>query len=362
MPPYIQTNIPLAPRTSLKVGGNAEFFCEITSDALLEEALTWAQNNNHKITILGGGSNVLIADAGIQGLVLSLNTKGITYTALDDDTFRVRVAGGETWDDFVRAVVERKLWGLENLSGIPGNVGAAPVQNINAYGVSVGDTIESVEVCHLDTQEKKVLTHEECEFAYRDSFFKTEAGKKYCITEVTFILRAHAQSATTYISASQSIAKKLIEKNITVPTSNDIRDVVLEIRKNIGMLPNMYQSAGSFFKNTIVSREQFAHIAHVVAEKHRVIDEKFTPWYWELPNGNIKVSTAFLMECTEYNKTKFAEQTHNDVVGISPRHTLSLITVGNATAKDVQEFAEKIITAVYTEFNVRIETEVCFLS
>lgn len=361
MPHFVSKDVPLAPYTTLNVGGNAEYFAVVESVGTLREALAWAKQGNLPVTILGGGSNVLVPDAGIRGLVLRVELSGITYEEGGGESVLVRVCAGERWDDFVEGVAERGIWGLENLSGIPGTVGAAPVQNINAYGVSASDTIHAVTAVHRETGAEKTFSKDECRFRYRDSFFKSRAGSAHIITEVTFLLTGSRDVHTEYRSSSQSIARYLTEKNIAVPTPADVREAVLRARGNIGMLQGMFQSAGSFFKNTVVSRETFAHIEAVVSERHREKGEKLSPWHWDLPDGTVKVSTAFLMECTPYNKTDFAGKMFAGRVGISPLHTLSIVNVGGATATDVRAFAEVIIGAVFEEFSVRIEPEVCFL-
>lgn len=361
IPSIIQKNIPLAPYTTLGVGGAAEFFCVVTTETILMEAIIWARSQSLRVTVLGGGSNVLINDGLISGLVLKMELKGIEFSEPNADGVQVRVAAGEVWDDFVARLAEKNLWGIENLSGIPGSVGAVPVQNVNAYGVSSGDFITFVEGLNILTNEKKTFDHEACAFTYRDSVFKSAAGKNICITHVTFVLHTDAHVAAGYKSASQSIEKKLLEKNISVPSVLDVRTVVLEVRKNIGMLPGMYQSAGSFFKNTILTNTEFDRVREVVEREHAELSTLAMPWYWALSGENTKVSTAFLMECTEYNKTAFADKTFRNTVSISPRHTLSLITVGNATADDMHAFVQKISDAVYEKFSVHIEPEVCFI-
>jgi UDP-N-acetylmuramate dehydrogenase len=286
---------------------------------------------------------------------------GVTYAEEGNGTVLVNVAAGEEWDVLVLDATSRGLWGIENLSGIPGRVGAAPVQNINAYGVSVGDVVVRVGTYHKETGECVSFTHDECRLGYRDSFFKTSEGSAYIITEVTFRLSTARDVHTAYRSSSQSIERYLTEKGITEPAPGDIREAVLQARRNIGMLPGMYQSAGSFFKNTIVTGGDFARIERVVAERHREKGEKLSPWHWNLPDGTVKISTAFLMECTPYNKTDFRGKTFKGTVGISPLHTLSIVNAGGATAEAVRAFGDEIVRAVEGEFGVRIEPEVCFL-
>ncbi len=361
MPVYIKKDVLLAPFTTLAIGGRAKYFVEVEDEDVLIEAVRWAHENHVRITVLGGGSNVLIADDGIDGLVIKMSLRGITVEHCDDTYTYVRASAGEVWDDFVAWAVAQGLWGVENLSGIPGSVGASPVQNINAYGAMVSDVIEQVSAYHSAIGEKYILSKDECQFVYRDSFFKTEAGKSYIITSVLFKLEKEKKVNVAYKSSSQSIKNFLEKENSIDPTSSDVRRAVLHTRKNIGMLLGMVQSAGSFFKNVIATKEEFMHLDAVVSERHREKSERLAPWHWSLPEGKEKVSTAFLMECTPYNKASYKDKTFNGAVGISPFHTLSIINCGGAHASDVVAFSSEIISAVYEEFGVTIETEVCHL-
>lgn len=361
MPRCITRDISLAPYTTLGIGGSAEYFATVSTEEELREVLTWARGKHLLVSVLGGGSNVLVPDSGIKGVVLHVCVEGVTYTEDGVGAVLIRASAGEAWDSLVLEVTSRGLWGIENLSGIPGWVGATPVQNINAYGVSVGDVIVSVGAYHKETGEYASFTRDECRFGYRDSFFKTEAGSAYVITEVVFRLSTARDAHTAYRSSSQSIERYLAERGITEPVPTDIREAVLRARRNIGMLLGMYRSAGSFFKNTIVTGEDFARIERVVSERHGEKGEKLSPWHWGLSDGRVKISTAFLMECTPYNKTDFKGKTFGGAVGISPLHTLSIVNVGDATAESVRIFADEIVRAVEEEFGVRIEPEVCFL-
>lgn len=357
----ILKSVPLAPLTTLQIGGPAEYFAEVHTFAELQELTHWAHQEGLPVFVLGGGSNVLIHDTGVPGLTLVMKIQGITYESSKDGSVLAKVAAGESWDAFVSDTTEKGLWGLENLSGIPGKVGGAPIQNINAYGVSVGDTIVSVEALHRGTNEFRTFSASECQFGYRDSFFKTEIGKEYIITQVTFLLSKAQKVQTSYRSSLQSVERYLEEHSIATPTSENIRDAIIAVRKRIGMVEGMYRSAGSFFKNVVVRADEFASIKNIVAEQHVAKEKKFSPWHWELPDGMVKISTAFLMECTPYNKDDFKEKTFHECVGISPVHTLSLVNVNNAQAEDVRAFVEVITNAIEKEFGIRIETEVCFI-
>lgn len=362
MPSGMRQYVPLGPLTTLGIGGPAEYFYEASSFDKLREAVLWARNNNLPITLLGGGSNVLIADQGIAGLVVRVAIRGIDFEESADGTVLVRAKAGEPWSALIESVIERGLWGLENLSGIPGTVGSAPIQNINAYGVSVGDVIAQVVAYDSRKNETILMQSDECAFAYRDSFFKTEEGRELIIMEVVFRLSRERATHTAYRSASQNIVRQLAADNITNPSPGDMHRAILTIRRNIGMLEGIFQSAGSFFKNTVVTQEQYSHISARVESRHQEKNERFSPWHWELPDGTVKISTAFLMECTPYNKTDFRGKKYNGTVGISSLHTLSIINCGGARARDVQAFVAEIKNSIETEFGISIEEEVRFLS
>ena len=356
----LQRNVPLHQYTTLHVGGVADYYARVTNLAELKEAIHFAKQAEVPIFILGGGSNVLISDNGFSGLVIKMEIAGISFNSQDNEVLATAGAG-ESWDALVAVTVMQGLSGLENLSGIPGTVGAAPVQNINAYGVSVADTIRFVEVYDTTTDTIKTLTNAECQFGYRDSILKRVTGKHLVVTAVTFALVKESEINVSYASASQSIKKYLQEKNCTTPTVIDVREAILHVRHNIGMLLGQYRSAGSFFKNTIVTAEEFLTIEEIVQRDFKEVSDKLAPWHWLMPDGRVKIATAFLFECSPYNKNTYGNKRFNDVVGLSPKHSLSIVTEEGARAKDVEEFAEKIIASVKNIFGVTIETEVDYI-
>lgn len=357
----IEENVSLAEYTTLKVGGVARYFTVLGKIENLPAMIEFAESKGVSTLVLGGGSNMLIADGILPRLVIKSELKGINFKVADDGDTLVTASAGEDWDKFVEVVVERGLSGLENLSGIPGTVGAAPIQNINAYGASAGDLIDEVTVFDVVKKQQHTLNATECAFGYRDSLFKQPAGANLIVTAVTFRLAPARQINLSYRSASQSIEKYLTEKNIGEPTLLDIRRAILNVRKNIGMVAGCFHSAGSFFKNTIVSEAEFLQIEAVVKEKFPDISERLSPWFWPLSEGTIKVSTAFLMECTPYNKRTYGVERWHGAVGLSPLHSLSIVTEQGATATDVQEFSKIIIAAVKETFGIVIETEVNFV-
>jgi UDP-N-acetylmuramate dehydrogenase len=353
-----QQNVSLAPYTTLGVGGVAKYFVVVKDVEELRAAWRFAKQTATPPFILGGGSNLLIADGVIDRTVIKPELQGVVWRENSTaSTTTLTVAAGEDWDALVATAVARGLAGLENLSGIPGTVGAAPVQNINAYGAAVADVVESVEVFDGDTEAVRTLTNAACQFEYRDSIFKQPAGKNLTVTAVTLRLAPAGHTNLVYRSASQSIGTYLAERGITEPTPSDVRDAVLWARGNIGMLAGQFRSAGSFFKNVIVSAEQFAILRHTVETTFPELSTQLSPWHWSLPDGREKISTAFLLECSPYNKRTYGTTRINGV-GLSPKHSLSIVTEPNATATAVSDFVALVTEAVAELFGVTIESEV----
>ncbi len=352
-----QKNQELKNYTTLQIGGEADFLVTVKDESELKAALQFArQQTATPPLILGGGSNVLCSDDGYRGLVIKMEIKGIKYTKEADYTL-VTAGAGELWDEFVLSTIEHDLSGLENLSGIPGTVGAAPIQNINAYGTEVASRIHSVSTINIKTMETQELTADDCLFGYRDSIFKQPEGRDLVVTAVTFKLSPLNSAVLTYRSSSQSIARYLEENGVTDPTPRDVRDAVLFARKNIGMLLGQFRSAGSFFKNVIVSKNKFKDILAIVESDFKEQNENLSPWYWELPGGQMKIATAFILECSPYNKKTYGEKRINGV-GISPKHSLSIVTEPGATAADVEHFISLITEYVQDTFSITLEREV----
>lgn len=358
---HIRHDVPLAAYTTFGVGGSAEQFVKVDTVKVLREAVAYATASSLPLTVLGGGSNVLVSDKGIAGLVLHIALSGISFTRTARGKVRVRAAAGELWDHLVARAAARGWWGIENLSGIPGHVGAAPLQNINAYGVSIADTLESVEAYHLPSHTFKIFSKDECRLRYRDSFFKSPQGREYVITAVTLLLSPRSVFQGSYQSSSQSIAATLTAAGVTRPQVLQVREAVMEVRRNIGMLEGMYQSAGSFFKNVVLTKAQFAALEKAVERTHKETASAYAPWHFTLPDGRVKVAAAFLMECTPYNKKNFSSQRFRTTVSISPLHTLSIINAGGASADDIRAFARVIQKTIADTFHVHLEPEVCYL-
>jgi UDP-N-acetylmuramate dehydrogenase len=346
MPLSPRENLPLASLTTLGVGGAARFAVDGHDDATLEAALRWARAHGTPARVLGGGSNVVVSDAGYDGLVLRVLTRGVEWQA-DGSTVNVVAQAGEPWDELVRASVEQDCQGLECLSGIPGLVGATPIQNVGAYGQEVAETIESVRVLDRETLEVRTLAAAECRFAYRDSFFKTEAPERFLVLAVRFRLTRAGAPAVRYAELTQ----KLAQDGAAHPSLQKVREAVLALRRGKSMLLDPVdenrRSCGSFFVNPIVSSEQAA-----LAEA-RVTDAKMPRF--PQADGRVKLAAGWLIE-----RAGFAKGTRRGAVGLSTKHALAIVCHDGATARDVLTFASEIQAGVKARFGVELTPEPVF--
>jgi len=323
--------------TTLHVGGPAQKLVHATTEAELIFAIDEADSNNQPLLILGGGSNVLVGDQGFQGTVVLVETHGNSYEIDACSGGLLTVAAGEDWDQFVAFTIDKGLANLESLSGIPGTIGGAPIQNIGAYGHEVGEVIARLRT--YDRTEKKVVTFtaDQCEFSYRNSKFKKESPR-YVVLDVTFHLRNGEMSLPVGYA---ELAKELgVEIGARAPIT-EVRDAVLKLRAQKGMLlgQNIW-SAGSFFTNPILSSTDAAKLPDDAPR-------------WPQANGEVKTSAAWLMEHAGVTK---GDQLHG--AQISPLHVLALTNSGNATANDLLELARSARAKVREKFGITLEPEV----
>lgn len=339
MPSFITAQVPLAPYTTLGVGGLAEFFAFVETVSELHDAVAWAQAQGHAITVLGGGSNVLVSEEGVRGLVIHLVLHAVTYVH-DGDSVRVTAEAGTVLDTLIEELVAKGLWGLENLSHIPGTVGAVPVQNVGAYGVEAKEVIAEVTVYDCECNEIQILTNAECAFAYRDSIFKRREGARYIVTAVTFIVSSVPAPHLTYKDITDYFGSRCN------PTLREIRDAIIEIRST--KLPDWHTigTAGSFFKNPIVSSVVFATLRAQYPE---------LPGYPE-ENGNIKISLGWILD-----KVCGLRGYREGNVGLYEKQALVLVCQKGSTAHEVEQYAEKIVTLVKDRTGIAIELEVRML-
>jgi len=349
----LQENISIAPLTTLRLGGPARFFVEAMSTGQVEEAVAFAQAKNLPLFVLGGGSNLVVADSGWPGLVLKVAIRGIEqHPGNRDDDGRVLfdVGAGEPWDRFVSYAVRARCAGVECLSGIPGSVGGTPVQNVGAYGQEVSQTIESVEVFDRKDGQVRELCREACGFSYRSSIFNTTERGRFILLRVTYALVPSGEAHIEYADL-----KRHFEGRETIPNLAETREAVRHIRARKGMLivpgdPDC-QSAGSFFKNPVLTEEQLASLEKRAAAKGLHLPSYPTPAPAAMANSR-KVSAAWLVE-----KSGFARGYGFGHVGISSKHALAIVNRGDATAAEVLALKDQIEQRVKEIWDVPLEPE-----
>lgn len=332
----LEENVSLAKYSTLGIGGPARFFLLAKNKAEIISALSFAKNKNLPAFVLGEGSNTVFSDKGFKGIVIKLGMKKIVFT----DSGKARVEAGASWDEFVAEAVNRKLGGVENLSAIPGTVGSAPIQNIGAYGTEASDTIKEVRAIDREKLEEVTLSKEECGFGYRKSIFNSSRKNQYIITEAVFELAPNGKPNIAY----QDLINYFGDKK---PTLKETRAAVLEIRTKKGHVkpPNGPRSAGSFFKNPLVEKEVFEKIKDK-------IENRTGSWFWAQRDGKIKISAARLIE-----GAGFAKGMRFGNVGISPFHSLVLVTYDAATARELLDFADQIRAKTKHRFNIQLDIE-----
>ena len=327
----------LSSLTTLGVGGPAANILHVNTEAQLIEAVKAADNSKTPLLILGGGSNVLISDTGFDGTVIRVETTGNSYEIDACSGGTLTVSAGSDWDEFVAFTIEKGLANLESLSGIPGTVGGAPIQNIGAYGHEVSEVIARVRTFDREKQEIKTFMASECGFSYRNSMFKEAAGR-YVILDVTFQLRRGEESLPIgYVELAKELGVELGSR----VAINNVRAAVLKLRGAKGMLVGQgINSAGSFFMNPILDK---AIADQLPKEAPR----------WPTSDGRVKTSAAWLMEHAGVSKGDRLAGAQ-----ISPKHVLALSNTGDATAKDLIELARSAQEKVKTKFGITLQSEV----
>ncbi len=343
----IEAQIELAPRSTLGVGGAAAHFVRATNEEELGAALAWARARELDVRVLGGGSNIVVADVGFAGLVIEMAMRGID-AASDHTHVEVRAAAGEPWDEFVATTVSRGYQGLECLSGIPGRVGATPIQNVGAYGQEVSETITRVVAFDRQSRERIELSAAECQFGYRDSRFKSLEPGRFVVTAVDFRLLRDAPPAIRYAELERWFSAN----DSSVPSLADVREAVLALRRAKSMLldasdPNS-RSCGSFFVNPVLSNAAFQTFSA------RARGEGDVPSFPQA-NGSLKLSAGWLIE-----HAGFPRGTRDGSVGLSTKHALAIVAHEGARAADVVRFAERVRSGVSARFGVELHPEPVF--
>jgi UDP-N-acetylmuramate dehydrogenase len=338
----LESNVALAPLTTLEVGGKARSFVRVTTESELAEAFAWADARASRCWVLGGGSNVVAPDHDLDGLVVAIGLRGVSYVDAAEKCL-VSAKAGEPWDALVASTVERGLAGLECLSGIPGLVGATPIQNVGAYGQEVKDTLLRLRA--FDRQERRFveLDAAACDFGYRNSRFKSREPERFVVSEVTFALSRTAVPRIDYPELARALAS--LERT---PTLAEVRTAVIALRRSKSMVleasdPNR-RSCGSFFVNPVVSAE----LAHAAANR---LGDPGMPRFPQ-PDGQLKLSAAWLIE-----HSGFSRGFRRGNVGLSSRHTLALVCHEGASARELLDFAGEVRRGVRERSGVELTPE-----
>ncbi len=327
--------VPFKDLTTFKVGGPARYVIDCVNDSDLKDGLRFAEEKNLPVIVLGGGSNVLPPDEPYEGVVLVMKSEGVRENEIGRDVVDCTVASGVSWDDFVTYATHKGMWGVENLAGIPGSTGATPVQNIGAYGMDVSQTITEVTVYDSVSHSSYVIPTEECDFGYRQSRFKKEPN--LIITHVTFRLTRAGTPHIGYPDLQQARAEG---EDLTTPA--DIAAVVRRIRSKKFPDLAVYGTAGSFFKNPILTQQQFAELS----KEYGAIPS------FPHPDG-VKVPLAFILD--KVLSLKGYKKEHTFLFGNQP---LVVVAEASATAKQIESLAEEIEKKVFDATKIRIEREV----
>jgi len=337
----VAERVALAPLTTLGVGGAARWFVEATDEAAVHAARAWAHERRVPLRVLGGGSNLVIADAGVDALVVRIALRGLTHRELGG-AVELTAAAGEPWDSVVAASVERGWAGLECLSGIPGLVGATPIQNVGAYGQEVSDTVVSVRALDTATGEIAEIAAAGCGFAYRDSMFKRQSPGRFVVLAVTYRLRPGGAPTLTYADVQRHLGGRsatLAETRTAVLTIRRAKSMTLDQPDDVNR-----RSCGSFFLNPIVDAAQAESVTA------RTGDPAMPRW--PQPDGRVKLSAAWLIE-----RAGFTRGERTGAVGLSTRHTLAVVAHDGARTADVLAFARRVQDQVEQRFGVRLSPE-----
>ncbi len=342
----LETAKPLAPLTTLGLGGPARYFVEAPAREVVRDALLWAVEQQLDVGILGGGSNLIVGDAGFPGLVLRVATRGLELTR--GETYSTLIAqAGEPWDDVVELAVSERLAGLECLTGIPGSTGATPIQNVGAYGQEVSEVIEAVEVLDRADGSFTWLPGGACGFGYRDSRFKRHPGR-FVVLAVRLRLRTEGPACLRYDEVARALAPRE-----SAPSLRDVQVAVRALRSKKGMLiePGWEPSAGSFFTNPVVSAEQAARVVERALARGLVVGADEVPTF-PSPDGGVKLAAGWLVE-----RAGIAKGVRRGAFGVSSRHALALVHHGGGTSAELLAFAAQIQDQVKRTFGITLQLE-----
>lgn len=329
----IQNNYSLKKHNSFGIDAKSRYFFQIENNEQIQPLLEWFQNTDYPLLLLGGGSNILFKN-DYQGMTAVIATKGIKVVAEDSEYTYIKVAAGENWHQFVRWTVENGYAGLENLSLIPGTVGAAPMQNIGAYGVELADRLYELEAIELTTGKIKIFSQQQCLFNYRDSFFKSVAFGEYLIQSITIKSPKKPQWKIEYAGIKDSLERQEIN-------AQNISNSIIALRQSKLPDPAIIGNAGSFFKNPVLNEAQWQGLK----QQHPTL-----PSYPQ-DTGLIKTSAAWLIDQCGWKGKRMGN------VGVYEKHALVLVNYGNASGEEIWKLASDIIKSVNDKFGIRLEAE-----
>jgi len=335
----ILNNVSLKPYNTFGVDSRAAFFASVHSHEQIHDLIQFAKVNGLQVLFMGGGSNLLFT-RNYEGLVLNIVMKGISFEAAGSVQFKVTARAGENWSSFVEYCIGQAWGGLENLSLIPGSVGAAPIQNIGAYGVEIKDVIHGLTAIDLVSFSERQFSPEECKFGYRDSIFKQELKSRYVIVSVTFLLSTQAELNLSYPALDKEIKLSGIEPDI-----RSVADAVIRIRRSKIPDPGTLGNAGSFFKNPLISE---GYLSKLLA------DWPDMPWFKQ-NSGLVKIPAAWLIEKCNWKGKRFGD------AGVHVYQPLVLVNFGTATGAQIKDLAERIRDSVYGHFGILLEPEVIII-
>ena len=352
-PSGIASDVALAPLTTLGLGGPARHYVEATDGETLASALVWARAEAIPVALIGGGSNVVVRDQGFDGLVIALRMRGVDV-AEQGERVHVTAAAGEPWDELVERTVSEDLAGLECLSGIPGLVGATPIQNVGAYGQEVASAIASVRVLDRATLRERVLSNADCGFSYRYSALKRDPSR-YVVLAATFALR---KGGAPFVRYQELVSALGVGPGSSAPSLAEVRRTVIALRRGKSMVfdpsapDENTRSAGSFFLNPIIPSEQADALTARLVTEGRISSASALPRYPGNDAQHSKLAAAWLIEAAGFRKGE-----RRGPVGISSKHALALVCHDGATASDLLAFAAEIEQRVHDRFGVQLERE-----
>ncbi|MEI7452048.1 MAG: UDP-N-acetylmuramate dehydrogenase [Candidatus Falkowbacteria bacterium] len=336
----IEKKVLLANHTTLRIGGFARYYVEVREKNELLDALIWAKKKRQAVFVLGGGSNTFFADGGFSGLVIKNKVQGISVIRESDTHVWIEAGGGEWWAALANYCLLNKYYGLENLCLIPGSVGAAPMQNIGAYGVELKDVFVSLTAVNLKTLKEQTFHLDDCKFAYRDSIFKNKLKGKYFIYSITVRL----SKKPVFNFSFPELAEKFANREHVDITGRDVVAAITAIRNSKLPIPAIVPNAGSFFKNVELNQKDFATFL-----------KKFPDAKYTIVNNRHRIFTGWLIEQCGFKGTMLGP------VGVYEKQALILINTGGGNAKELMRLAKKIMSAVKKKFGLELEMEVNFV-